>query len=631
MLRLKRFALLGIGLLLLGACAEDEPEAPPEAEIVSFTASETSVVDGTEITLSWQTRNARSVTLTANGSPVDVSEQPAKGGSVKVVVDETTDFVLSAKGQGGSPATASITVLVTVVNPEIVSFEASPPMVDEGEEVVLSWVTQHVDTLALTDDAGNEIDISGTGIAEGSVVVTPERATTYNLVATRRGRPTAKNVTVGIKGPPSAQLKVSKSEITWGDSVELEWTTEDAEVVRILRGGTIIYEGTDSTGTIEDQPAVTSFYTLQVSRGEKRNEDSKSVAVRPVVQAFGPNTADPLPVGTMVELAWAVGGATEVTITNDAGKTVTFTVESPDSGTAELEVGPEGTFQLVAKSGELEATATTAVDILPPPQIGLFEALKSVISADEGETVSVTLRWANVERAAELELKANGVPVDISDKNFGADIITLDIDEDTLFELTARNAAGQVVSNAFVRLVPYPTIQSFTARPGYVAQEEAFELAWEAKGFSVEITANGTPVPNVPSHQLTGQIEVIATTTTEYELKVTNEAGDFVTETIEVEVGPVQIVSFTASPDTAAVSDEITLAWVTRGARHLEVRVQGGDTLCSLDPTDWEAIEDGDCMVRFQGAGEYVLELWVMNVHGDEATEQVELVITDGT
>src|SRR5690606_24826276 len=120
-------------------------------------------------------------------------------------------------------------------------------------------------------------------------------------------------------------------EITWGDSVELKWTTEDAEVVRILRGSTIIYEGTDSTGTIEDQPAVTSFYTLQVSRGEKRNEDSKSVAVRPVVQAFGPNTADPLPVGTMVELAWAVGGATEVTITNDAGKTVTFTVESPDS------------------------------------------------------------------------------------------------------------------------------------------------------------------------------------------------------------------------------------------------------------------------------------------------------------
>mgnify|MGYP001501811019 FL=1 len=58
--------LLSLLGALLGGCNEDPLEPPPAPIIVSFEASATTVDEGDEVTLSWETQNATSLSLLGN-------------------------------------------------------------------------------------------------------------------------------------------------------------------------------------------------------------------------------------------------------------------------------------------------------------------------------------------------------------------------------------------------------------------------------------------------------------------------------------------------------------------------------------------------------------------------------------
>ncbi|MDF1564174.1 MAG: DUF4215 domain-containing protein [Deltaproteobacteria bacterium] len=69
-------------------------------------------------------------------------------------------------------------------NPEIVSFSATPAGIVDGDSSTLAWETLHAVSLSLVDDAGNTIDISSAGVANGDVAVSPSATTEYTLTAT---------------------------------------------------------------------------------------------------------------------------------------------------------------------------------------------------------------------------------------------------------------------------------------------------------------------------------------------------------------------------------------------------------------------------------------------------------------
>jgi hypothetical protein len=83
------------------------PGGPPVA--TSFTASPPFIEPGQSVTLSWETTNATSVSISPG-----IGTVPAAAGSVTVSPTETTTYTLTATGDSPPPATSQITVGVDV-------------------------------------------------------------------------------------------------------------------------------------------------------------------------------------------------------------------------------------------------------------------------------------------------------------------------------------------------------------------------------------------------------------------------------------------------------------------------------------------------------------------------------------
>ena len=112
--------MLGV-VVVLGGCHKKQPPAPapvkeapppssPSAPQVNLTAEPATVDKGSSVTLSWTSQNATDLDLEPGAGKVQAS------GSTTVTPDESTTYVLTAKGPGGTE-TASARVTVTASEP----------------------------------------------------------------------------------------------------------------------------------------------------------------------------------------------------------------------------------------------------------------------------------------------------------------------------------------------------------------------------------------------------------------------------------------------------------------------------------------------------------------------------------
>src|SRR5690242_17987050 len=116
--------LLGVmaSLIVMGGCHKKIPPAtqpaatpeasaaPPTAPVVSLTAEPATVEKGQAATLSWTSSNATQLDIEPNVGTVQAT------GSTNVSPVESTTYVLTAKGPGGTE-TASARVTVTTAGP----------------------------------------------------------------------------------------------------------------------------------------------------------------------------------------------------------------------------------------------------------------------------------------------------------------------------------------------------------------------------------------------------------------------------------------------------------------------------------------------------------------------------------
>src|SRR5688500_12742393 len=100
-------AIAVIALAVTG-CPQTTPDpitqdVPVPAKIESFKSSLPSVVAGQSVTLSWTTKDAQSISLTtATGEKVAGVDGTKLNGSVEVTLQESSVFLLTARGEGGS-------------------------------------------------------------------------------------------------------------------------------------------------------------------------------------------------------------------------------------------------------------------------------------------------------------------------------------------------------------------------------------------------------------------------------------------------------------------------------------------------------------------------------------------------
>lgn len=165
-------------------------------------------------------------------------------------------------------------------------------------------------------------------------------------------------IAVGCAKPPKAQLTVSKNQIKQGESVSVEWKTENAKEIS-LNGKTV-----SKAGTQVETPTDTTTYELVGKAGKKEAKDRKTVTVE--VLPAGPTitfNADPgaISVGAQSTLRWSSQRADKV--------------EIPGLGTfgptGETKVSPTQsiTYTATAKGpgGDASASARVTVTDTPPP------------------------------------------------------------------------------------------------------------------------------------------------------------------------------------------------------------------------------------------------------------------------
>jgi hypothetical protein len=161
--------------------------------------------------------------------------------------------------------------------PEIIAFRATPPNILRGGSSTLTWQTSKA----------QEVEISGIGLVplSGSQEVSPERTTTYTLIARDEEREQVRDeVTIVVRARAPEIFISFEAEppmIPRGESSTLRWRTEGAEGVEISGIG-----GVELSGSRRVTPPESTPYTL-LAWGPSGEKVERMVMVQVTVPSPG--------------------------------------------------------------------------------------------------------------------------------------------------------------------------------------------------------------------------------------------------------------------------------------------------------------------------------------------------------
>ncbi len=166
-------------------------------------------------------------------------------------------------------APASVNLSASTVNQSTsVTFSASPDTICKGLSSTLSWSSEH--TTSVSIDQG-----IGTVETKGERSVSPDRTTTYTIVARGPGGSKFDRATVQVHLPPSVSLSASPGMIDPGGSSTLVWSSEHATLVSIDQGiGSVGASGERSVS-----PDRTTTYTIVATNPCDTVTDTVAVTV----------------------------------------------------------------------------------------------------------------------------------------------------------------------------------------------------------------------------------------------------------------------------------------------------------------------------------------------------------------
>ncbi|MCG3159700.1 MAG: hypothetical protein JMDDDDMK_00715 [Acidobacteria bacterium] len=163
--------------VLAGACA------PPTAKL---TVSRNDIKSGEPVTVKWETKNAKEVTL--NGEKVD------KIGGKSVIPKDTTKFeVVAKRGKKEARDSATVNVNTTRAAAPTVTLKADQSSLERGQNTTLRWSTEHAKI----------VTISGMGEvpASGEREISPRVSTTYTATALGDGGNATASARVSVTDP----------------------------------------------------------------------------------------------------------------------------------------------------------------------------------------------------------------------------------------------------------------------------------------------------------------------------------------------------------------------------------------------------------------------------------------------
>ena len=241
--------------------------------IKTFTANSTSIKSNESVTLSWDTDNCTSVTISGVGSNL------AASGTKTVYPTASTTYTLTGNSAGSVKPTRSIDITVTnnpTYNCSIKTFTANTTSIKAGDPVIITWDT----------DNCTSVDISNVGStlgASGTKTIYPSVTGTYTLTGNSADwtKPT-RTINITVTSSPTyvcsiKNFNANNISISKGNSTVLTWSTTDCTSVTISNLGYNVPVNSVSGGQ-SIWPTNTTTYTL-IAYGATGTAQTKDVTV----------------------------------------------------------------------------------------------------------------------------------------------------------------------------------------------------------------------------------------------------------------------------------------------------------------------------------------------------------------
>ncbi|MGA9521240.1 MAG: lamin tail domain-containing protein [Myxococcaceae bacterium] len=478
---------------VLSACsAPPSPPAPPPPapSITSFTVSSSQVRAGAEVTLTWATENAVTVTMTdsVRGIVAGIDSKPA--GETTVAVQEDTLFVLTAENANKVQDTAVVSVDVLDGHQGVI-FVATPKVTDPGAPVTLAWDAPGAAKVSLVPAGGADIDLGGQ-LERGSVTVHPSSDTTYVLTVDGE----AFQAPVSVR--PAVQSFVATPGFGMpGDNIGLSWTAIGGSSLTIQAiGRGEIHTVTDAaqiasgsftdTLPVESVATGTVVYLLKVESETKALVGSRELTVyignEPVIAEL--NAPPYARSGGTFSLSWKTVGAEQVEVLENGVQVyVTPSSALAAAGTFEWNTPTQPAEYTVRAShpntGEVTKKVTVSPVGVPPQDQATFTSSPAGTVASGGDPV--VLSW-NVPNARSVQISAGGTVIHASQgDSVETSTITVYPNADTEYVLTADNTLGDSVTASLFVAVTTPA--DFTLTPDVPVPAGArLEVSWAVQG-----------------------------------------------------------------------------------------------------------------------------------------------------
>jgi RHS repeat-associated protein/uncharacterized repeat protein (TIGR01451 family) len=374
-----------------------------------------SILAGTDATLSWTTENADSAIIDNGIGPV------AANGSMAVSPLETTVYTLTASGPAGT-VMAVATLHVRHPEPEV-TLAAAPLSILHGGEAVLSWQSLNADSASLDQGIG-PVPVTG------SLTIHPEETTTYTITVTGPGGTASASVMVTVAYPhPTVSISADPATIRSGEPATLSWQSSHALHVVIDQGiGPV-----NPTGSIIVHPSETTTFTIMATGLNATVTDTATVTViHPEPSAALSLTPEEIPPGGFSTLSWHTEHAHSISIAPDIGS-----VQALGSMT----VSPERstTYTLTATGHGGTASASAALIVTTPEPFVSLSASPATLRKGQSSTLS----WQSFNgSSASIDPDVGEVPLNGS--------ISVSPEITTTYTITVTGAGGKAADSATV-------------------------------------------------------------------------------------------------------------------------------------------------------------------------------------
>jgi hypothetical protein len=250
--------------------------------------------------------------------------------------------------------------------------------------------------------------------------------------------------------------------------------------------------------------------------------------------------------GGTISLLWTSENATAASIDNGVGNV-------PLSGSTTVTVSASSVFTLTLSNTAGNRVLTIPVTVLQPPT-GAFTVSPDTLPPGGGR---VTLSWTSEgATGASVDNGVGSVPVSSS--------IELLVINSTVFHLTLSNTAGDLVLDAPVTVLHFPS-GSFSADPDTLPSGGGnANLSWTSQNATEASIDNG-----IGAVSLSGSLNVAVTTSTVFHLTLGNAAGSQVLSFPVTVAGtiPPPDGKLVVTPDTLTPGGgNVTLIWVSTNA-----------------------------------------------------------------